>query len=336
MIKKIVKTLLIVLVIAAIVVGGMKVIQAKRAKEAQAPVAKVYPIVVKTVNATPSKAQLTLPYLAQVENDENVMLSSRMPARVLMIKNSGEKVQKGDLLVKLDTDELTANIDSVKVSLSNLRKTHKRTQALYRVKGASIEQLQKEESSIATLQAKLRTLENQLSYATLVSPVSGVITKTFVSNGSVAMPGKPLLNISATKGFSMIVRLPDTIDPKSIIFQQKQYPIHPLGSTFQGLNEYKAYVDASGLTVGETVDIRVVVFEGEATKLPFDAILDRNGKSYVLVVKKDKAVPKEVYIIQKGEEGVVIKETLQKEKIIVAKPDILLKLLTGIAVKVKE
>lgn len=336
MIKKIVKTLLIVLVIAAIVVGGMKVIQAKRAKEAQAPVAKVYPIVVKTVNATPSKVQLTLPYLAQVENDENVMLSSRMPARVLMIKNSGEKVQKGDLLVKLDTDELTANIDSVKVSLSNLRKTYKRTQALYRVKGASIEQLQKEESGIATLQAKLRTLESQLSYATLVSPVSGVITKTFVSNGSIAMPGKPLLNISATKGFSMIVRLPDTINPKSIIFQQKQYLIHPLGSTFQGLNEYKAYVDASGLTVGETVDIRVVVFEGEATKLPFDAILDRNGKSYVLVVKKDKAVPKEVYIIQKGEEGVVIKETLQKEKIVVAKPDILLKLLTGIAVKVKE
>ena len=336
MIKKIVKTLLIVLVIVAIVVGGMKVIQVKKAKEAQAPVAKVYPIVVKTVNATPSKAQLTLPYLAQVENDENVMLSSRMPARVLMIKNSGEKVQKGDLLVKLDTDELTANIDSVKVSLSNLRKTHKRTQALYKVKGASIEQLQKEESSIATLQAKLRTLENQLSYSTLVSPVSGVITKTFVSNGSIAMAGKPLLNISATKGFSMIVRLPDTIDPKSIIFQQKQYPIHPLGSTFQGLNEYKAYVDASGLTVGETVDIRVVVFEGEATKLPFDAILDRNGKSYVLVVKKDKAVPKEVYIIQKGEEGVVIKETLEKEKIVIAKPDILLKLLTGIAVKVKE
>jgi len=336
MIKKIVKTLLILLVIAAIVVGGMKVIQAKRAKEAQAPVAKVYPIVVKTVNATPSKAQLTLPYLAQVENDENVMLSSRMPARVLMIKNSGEKVQKGDLLVKLDTDELTANIDSVKVSLSNLMKTHKRTQALYRVKGASIEQLQKEESSIATLQAKLRTLENQLSYATLVSPVSGVITKTFVSNGSIAMAGKPLLNISATKGFSMIVRLPDTINPKSIIFQQKQYPIHPLGSTFQGLNEYKAYVDAFGLTVGETVDIRVVVFEGEATKLPFDAILNRNGKSYVLVVKKDKAVPKEVHIIQKGEEGVVVKEALQKEKIVVAKPDILLKLLTGIAVKVKE
>ncbi|SFZ97936.1 efflux transporter, RND family, MFP subunit [hydrothermal vent metagenome] len=336
MIKTLGKRGLILLVIAAIVAGGMMLVKAKRAKEAQKPTPKVYAMVVKTMQAEPSQAILTLPYLAQVQNDENVVLSSRMSARVLMIKQSGDAVKKGEILAKLDTEELRANIDSVKISLNNLLKTHKRTKALYRVKGASIEQLQKEESNIAALRAKLKALKSQMSYATLISPVSGVIAKSFETEGSIAMPGKPLLNISATKGFSLLVRLPDSIKPNAIIFKGKEYPLGALGSTYQGLNEYKAYVDAAHLTAGETTEIRVVVFKGISTSLPFDAILNRDGKSYVLVIDKEKAIPKEVHIVQKGEEGVVVKENISKEKIVVAKPDILLKLLTGMAVKVEE
>ena len=336
MIKTLLKRILILLVLAAIVAGGILLVKAKRAKEAQTPAPKVYPMVIKTMQAAPSEVQLSLPYLAEVENDENVVLSSRLSARVLSIKKSGDSVEKGEVLAKLDTTDLSAQIGSVKISLSNLLKTHKRTQALYKAKGASVEQLQKEETSIASLKAKLESLQNQLSYATLISPVSGTVAKTLATEGSIAMPGKPLINISAAKGFSLIARLPDGIKPKAIRFHGKSYPVQALGSTFQGLNEYKAYVDAGHLTAGETAEIRVVVFDGIATKLPFDAILDRDGKSYLFVVKGDQAIPRKVDIIQKGEEGVAIKEDLRKEKIVVAKPDILLKLLTGIAIKVEE
>jgi multidrug efflux pump subunit AcrA (membrane-fusion protein) len=335
MIKTLAKRGLILLLIAAAVVGGMKLVKAKKAKEAQTPPPKSYALVVRTVQVEPSRVTLSLPYLAQVHNDDNVVLSSRMSARVQMIKKSGETVKKGEVLAELDTEEIKASIDSVKISLANLLKTHRRTQALYRVKGASIEQLQKEETNIAALRAKLKSLENQMSYATILSPVSGVIAKVYESEGSVAMPGKPLLSISASEGFSLLVRLPDAIRPDGVIFEGKRYPLSALGSTYHGLNEYKAYVETSGLTAGETVEVRVVVFDGVATKLPFDALLDRNGKSYVLVVKDSKAVPKEVHIVQKGEEGVAVREDLSGLKLVVAKPDILLKLLTGIAIKVK-
>ena len=336
MIKKILKTLLILLVIAAIVIGGMKVIKAKRAKEAETPVAKVYPLVVRALNVSAAPVRLTLPYLAQVENEENVVLSARMAARVLKIKKSGQKVAKGELLAALDTAELHANMDAANISLKNLLQTHQRTQALYRVKGASVEQLQKEESGIAALKAKIKALKNQLSYATLVSPLSGVIAKTFVSQGSIAMPGKPLLSISADKGFSLLVRLPDDVRAKAIIFKGKTYQLNPLGTTFHGLNEYKAIVEGANLSAGETVDVDVVLFDAQAVKLPFDAILDRNGKQTVFIARKHSAVAKEVHIVQKGQEGVVVQEQLEGQKIIVAKPDILLKLLSGIAIKVEE
>jgi len=335
MIKTLGKRGLILLIIAALVAGGMMLIKAKQHKEAQTPLPKHYAMVVTTMEAKPSEVELTLPYLAQVENDDNVVLVSKMSGRVLKIKKSGERVEKGETVAILDTEELQANLDSVNISLANLLKTHQRTKALYRVKGASIEQLQKEESEIASLRAKAKSLKNQMSYAVLTSPVSGVIAKAFETEGSVAMPGKPLLNISATKGFSLLVRLPDAIKPDAVLFQNERYPIQPLGSTYEGLNEYKAYVEAPHLTAGETTEIRVIVFSGEGTKLPFDAILNRNGKSYVLKMEEDHAVPHEVHLVQKGEEGVVVSEDLSGMKIVVAKPDILLKLLTGLSVKVK-
>lgn len=333
--KKILRIVLILAVIAVLVLLGMKAVKNKKAKEASAPTAKIYPLVVQTMTPKSSSIRLTLPYLAISTNETDVTLSSRIASRVERIKKSGESVKAGDVVARLDTTDLTAKINAVKISLKNQIASFKRTKNLYEVKGASIEQLQKEQSSIASLRATLKTLQNQLGYATLTTPISGVIAKTMAAPGDIAMPGKALLNISAAQGFSLLVRLPDSIKSNAIIFKEKTYPLRALGSTFQGLNEYKAYVDTAHLTAGETTEIRVVVYEGLATRLPFDAILDRDGKSYVLVMDQDKAVPKEVHIVQKGEEGVVVKENLTKEKIVVAKPDILLKLLTGISVKVE-
>ena len=42
---------------------------------------------------------------------------------------------------------------------------------------------------------------------------------------------------------------------------------------------------------GERVEVNLVVFDGKAIKLPFDAILNRDGKSYVFVKDNDKAIP---------------------------------------------
>jgi len=336
MIKKLLRILVILLVIAAAVAGGMKLIKAKRAKEASTPVAKVYPVVVKSMVPQVTEVSLTLPFLATSMNEEDVTLSSRLSARVEMIKKSGEAVKKGEIVAKLDTTDLMAQIESARISLANLQKSHKRTQALYRVKGASIEQLQKEQSGIASLQANFKALQNQLSYVTLQAPVDGTIAKAFATEGTVAMPGKPLLQISASKGFSLVVRSPSDIQPKSLIFQGKVHPLFALGSTFHGLNEYKAFVHAPGLTTGERVSIDVIVYQGKNVKLPFDAILNRNGKSYILLADGDHAKPQEVHVRYSGQEGVVVEENTAGKKLIIAKPDIMLKLLSGHALKVKE
>jgi len=333
--KKTIKVLVVLGIAALLVVVGIKKLKQRQAQNASTPVAKVYPIVVKEFIPKVSDVTLSLPYLAVATNDSNVKLSSRIASRILDIKQSGSKVTKGEVLVSLDTTDLNAQIDAQKIALKNLEQTHHRTQKLYDVNGASIEQLQKEQSQIASLKAKLKVLENQLGYATLTSPIDGTISKTFVASGDMAMPGKPLLQISADDNYSLLLRVPQDIKPKEVIFNHQTYPLHNLKTTFHGLDEYKAFLK-DRVNVGERVEVDVVLLHQKSVLLPFDTILNRDGKSYVVMIQNNKAVAKEVHILQSAQQGVVVKENLVGTKLVYAKPDILLRLISGYPMMVQE
>ncbi len=329
------KRILIIVAVLILVALGVRAIKHKKASESKTPVAKRYEVVVKSFTPKLKDTVLTLPYLAIAQNEKDVTLSSKIPGRVLLIKKGGTKVKKGELIAKVDTTDLEASIASLKVSLSNLLQTHKRTKELYKVQGASIEQLQSEESKISSLKAKLKAVENNLSYAKILSPTDGVVAKTFLNIGSTTMPGKPIISVSANSGYSLMVRTPSSINPKGIILENRAYKLYPLNSTFHGLFEYKAYINTP-MTSGERIEVSVIVFNKKALKLPFDTILNKDGKSYVLLIKDHKVVPTKVDIIQSGEEGAVIEENLKGQKLVLAKPDVMLKLLSGASMRVEE
>jgi len=334
--KKIMKTLLILIAVALIVIVAIRTLQERRARNAQTPPATIYPVVVNAFVPKVSNVTLTLPYLALSMNESDVKVSSRIAARIEKIKKSGTHVEKGEVVATLDTTDLLAKIRAKKVALLNMERSHKRTEDLFKVKGASIEQLQKEQSAIAGMKAELDVLKNQLGYATLTSPVTGTVSKAFAAEGDMAMPGKPLLQVSANSNFSLLVRVPQDLKPKAVLFEGKRYALYNLKTTFHGLNEYKAFVDEQNLTAGDRLEVDVVVFENAAALLPFDTILNRDGKSYVLLIEKEHAVPQEVHIVQSAEQGIVTKEDLAGKKLVKAKPDILLRLLSGYRLKIEE
>ncbi|WP_457746644.1 efflux RND transporter periplasmic adaptor subunit [Sulfurimonas sp.] len=348
--NKYIKIAIGAVVVVAVVVVGVKKVQDARAQDANLPQGKIYPIVVSIMSPTIALRKLTLPYLAEVANDKDVKLSARIAARVQMIQPSGSSVKKGDVLVRLDTTTIKSSllsaqeqIQAAKIALKNLEATHKRTLELLKVHGVSIEESQKETTMIANTQAQLNALKqkeielkNNLSYATILSPVNGVIAKTFVNQGSISAPAKPLVAISSKNGFYLMVRVPTTLPIEGVEFQGNFYPATALNTTYHGLAEYKVYTGSANLISGDKVEVDVVVFNHKAILLPFDAILSRDNKSYVLIVQNNSATTQEVHIIQSAQQGVIISDNLVGKKIVVAKPDILLKLTSGHTLKVKE
>ena len=345
------KTLWTIVIVVLIVVAAILKVVHARHNEAKLPVPKDYSIVVSAITPQLSHSVLTLPYLALTQNDKDVKLSSRISGRVNFIRPSGSKVNKGDVIARIDNTSIRSGISSVKSelaaaegSLANIKARHQRTLELLRVKGASIEQSQAEENKIAELEAKtealkqkLNELKNQLTYAIITSPVDGIVSKTMVNNGDMAMPGHPVAALSAKNGFYLLVRIPDDLSINGVIFKNKKYDAIPLNSTFNGLKEYKVYTNDEDLTSGNRVTVDVIVYDGEGVKLPFDAVINREGKSYVLVVNGDKAEPGKVSVVRSGEDGLVVSNSsIAGKQLVTAKPDILLKIFGGVSIKVKE
>ncbi|WP_281951762.1 efflux RND transporter periplasmic adaptor subunit [Nitrosophilus kaiyonis] len=359
--KKWLKILIFLVIIVLLIVGAVRLVKKKKAQLASTPIAKEYAVVVKTFKPIKKSLTLTTSYISLVKNDINSVVSSKFPGRVLYVKKEADLVKKGDVVAKIDDTNLKTKLNSLnlqiestkneisstKTILNNLYKIHERTQKLLKVKGASIEQYEKEQNQIeatkaklSNLQAKLSSLKesikeikNELTYATLKANIDGVVAKQFLHIGDLAMPGHPILKINSDKGNYLLVRVPKDIDIFGVVYKNKIFPVKKLNSTFNSLNEYRVDVKDKDLVEGQRVDIDVITYKGEAILLPKDTILNRDGKSYVLVVKGDKAEPKEINIVTNSQDGVVVKEDLEGVKLVVAKPDILLKLLSGIKLK---
>lgn len=345
------KTIIAIAVVIVLLAGGIFAVKRAQKRDANSPIAKVYSLEVNTVKAELKEVTLTLPYLALVQNDEDMMVSSKIGARINYLKPSGTAVSKGEVIARLDNTSIASGMQSIKseieaakIGLKNLETTHQRTLELIAVKGASMEQSETEESQIANTKAKIESLkqsfkdvDNNQSYATIKAATAGIISKTMLNIGDMAMPGQPIAVISSNKGSYLKLSVPADLKVYGVSKDNKVYKVIALNSTFNSLAEYKVVVNNLDLMTGERVELNVIVYSGKAIKLPFDAILNREGKNYVFVKDNDKAIATEVNIIQSGEDGAVVSnEGLAGKEIVVEKQDVLLKILTGVSLKTKE
>ncbi len=341
--------------------GGTMLVKNKKKAMANIPSMKIYPQVVSTATPLKSNITLTLPALAEVRSDQDVVLSSKLSSRITSMVKSGDKVKKGQVVVTLDHEELLAKKEAItlqifsldaeisarQIALNTALASHKRTQTLLNARGASVEEFDAEKSKIASLRAGLKGLSSQkgilkqnqnevsnlLSYAVITSPIDGMVSSTSANVGVIAMPGKALLSIQADSGKYLLIRSADDIHPKKVIFEEHYYPLLVLNHTFKGLDEYRADVETKRNS-GERLPVRLVIYHGNGTMIPQSALLQKEGKSFCFVPNGDTSRPLAVHIIASGTEGVVV-EGLTADKVIVAKPDILLKLLAGVAISVQ-
>ncbi|RTZ98957.1 MAG: hypothetical protein DSY90_02600 [Deltaproteobacteria bacterium] len=373
------KTKLIsILIILLIAVGAVTLLKSRKKALSQAPVAAVLPVVVDTVTLKPRQITLTLPAMGVVSSDLSTTLSTKVSGRVLKLyRKEGDPVKKGDLLLQIDDRELRTkkktmklksvslgyditakqeNLKALQTALTNAIDSHARTKELLDVKGASIEQYDKEKTAIAQLKAKIQSMksavsmlrsgiseirqnENEidtlLSYTVLKSPVNGTLSARMVQPGDLALPGKPLLKIAATDGLYLDIRLPSDLDARMILYKNKTFPLTPKNQAgISGLREYRTALPlGSALVEGEFLNIALVLYTGQGILLPNDVLLSTENETSVLVYEKGQATKVPVTMIRRGSEGVMVKENLAGKTLLLAKPDILLRATTGVPIK---
>ncbi|AEI13843.1 efflux transporter, RND family, MFP subunit [Flexistipes sinusarabici DSM 4947] len=375
MIKKIISILIVILV----VFSAVMLLKKRKARMAEAKPPAVKPIVVESFTLKKDNVLLTLPYIATVKSDAGAEINTKIAGRIEKLPvQTGERVKKGDLLVKIDDDELKSKINGLqkekqslkweiqsvksvlrakRTNLENLKKKHARTAELLKVDGASIEEYESEETSIAalkseieiqknkinTLQDKIKILESKISeikaslkYTKIYSPVSGTVSEKYASEGENIIAGKKILKITGKDKKYLEIQLPQDKTAKTIKTNGEFYNIKGLNDTdASGTLRYKtSYIKKLKASTGEILPVEIVTYRGNNKLLPYNAVLDKDNDKFVFVYSNGDVQARRIDVAHSGIQGIVADNLSGVKRVITAKPDILLRVLSGVPVKV--
>jgi len=161
----------------------------------------------------------------KVEAVQNANLSTRMMGFVNNIYvNVGDKVSKGQLLLSINSTDIsaqkaqvTAAITEATAAFKNAEKDYNRFKSLLKDKSASQKEMDDITANYEMAKARLEAANQsknqvnaQLSYANITAPFNGVITGKFINKGDLANPGMPLLSIENPNNFQVIAMVPES------------------------------------------------------------------------------------------------------------------------------
>jgi RND family efflux transporter MFP subunit len=131
-----------------------------------------------------------------VKSDGDVTVVPLFQGEVMKIyKKVGDKVRKGDLIMKLDDKILRNQIEEVRTQYRLAKTAYERQKRLWDQKiGSEMAYLQAR-TKYLSLSKKLRTLNEQLKKAKITSPISGTLDDLMIKEGETAMPGRPVARI---------------------------------------------------------------------------------------------------------------------------------------------
>ena len=116
---------------------------------------------------------------------EQVSLYSEVNGRVKKIHfTEGSHVNKGQLLVTVDTDILQAEKNKLTVDLELAKKDETRKKSLLQSEAGTQESLEQSESRVNSLKAQIESLDVQISKGRIIAPFSGTVGLREISEGA--------------------------------------------------------------------------------------------------------------------------------------------------------
>lgn len=163
-----------------------------------------------------------------VESRRKARISAEVSGRVEALPfDAGDAVKAGDTLVRLDDDDLQAQMEvaqsalaAAEARLEEARQGFRRTKSLYEQDSASQQQmdqataaLHQAEAHRSQAKAEIRKLRIRLDKTTVKAPFAGVVVSTHIETGELAQPGTPLITLLDPERLRLVARVQESRIP---------------------------------------------------------------------------------------------------------------------------
>jgi RND family efflux transporter MFP subunit len=237
-----------------------------------------------------------------VRSKLRAMVEAKVSGRVLeYLATPGGIVKAGDLLARLDVQEIQAKVDQAKALLDQAQRDFARQQQLATNNATTRQENDAANARLKVAVAGVSEAETMMSYARVTAPFDGVVTRKLADVGDLAMPGKPLLEIEAPTALRFEADLPEAIldrirmgatmpvkiasvpAPLEAIVSEIAPVADPVSRTFQVKLDLPA---AEGLRTGQFGRVSVPVAETQLLLVPPAAVMRRGQMELVFVARE--------------------------------------------------
>lgn len=140
---------------------------------------------------------------------EDALISVETPGQVLFIAERGTRVNKGDVILKLDDRLLKSGYEAAKTGFDLAEDVYNRQAALYADSVISTLQYLQSKAQKDQAAAQLASIQKQLEDAELKAPFAGRIEEKLTSVGQFVGPGTPALRLVNTSKVKITGGVPE-------------------------------------------------------------------------------------------------------------------------------
>lgn len=213
------------LIFAAIVLAVVYGLSGCSGAEQHTPAAiELPPVKVSTATISASNTESVFSVSGNIQPEKEANISTRMMGYIEQFNvEVGQRVRKGQVLVKVSNTDLEAKLAQVKANIVqaeagvvNAKKDFDRLTQLFEKKSITEKELDDMTAHYTMAKAGLeaaRQMENevnaQFQYTRITAPFSGVVTGKYVNAGDMANPGMPLLTLANSSAYQVVAMVPE-------------------------------------------------------------------------------------------------------------------------------
>ncbi len=183
------------------------------------------PVTVTTYTISDQTSANKISVSGSVEAANTANLSTRNSGYVdRVLVSLGDKVQKGELLIKINNADLSAklaqskaNVAEAQAAYQTAKKDYERYQSLFNKKSATQKELDDMQANFKMAQARLnaaqemkKEVQAQFSYTNIKAPFKGLVTSKNIQEGDLANPGQVLMRLEGEKTLQIVAMVPES------------------------------------------------------------------------------------------------------------------------------
>lgn len=252
--------------------------------------------------------------LGTAEADESVEMVSRVSNIVTEIAfEDGQRVEKGDLLVALDSKEIRADYAVAKASLQKVRSKYQRSKSLGKTRVVSEAELEELESEVEMATAQLRVAEVRLENSSIRAPFSGIVGLRRVSPGDLVGPTTVITTLDDTSSIRLQFAVPEIlladlrpglpVLAKTVVYSNRVFSgvVSSVDSRIDPVTRSVNVVahipnDNGLLKPGMFLTVEIEKHRDGVLLIPEGALVPRQGRQYVYKIQDGKAIEQLVEI----------------------------------------